>query len=459
MGCDEYKCSEVGFVLTKVDKYMQGRILSLSWPVVMEGLAAMLLNILITAMVGSLGAVALAGVGLANVIQISLFMTLAGAGVGASALVARETGAGDWQEVTRIIGQALLAGVAVSLGLTLAGLTLAKSLLSLIGAAPEVSRLAGDLVRILFLFTPFQLIMSIGNGALRGMGKTRLTFYNTIAVNSLAALAAAVLIFGWGPPAMGPYGASLGVGISYLAGALLVLTVLSRRENGGLRWRHIAAFRPDTVRRILDISWPTLLEQAALQGGRLAFTFMLAGVGTAQFAAHQIAVQVESISFMPGFGFSVAAMTLVGQNLGKGMARRADQYARLTCKIAFWGMTAMGCFIFIFARPLTSLFINDPEVIYWGALCVMISVLEQPTIGLNFVLGGALRGAGDTRWPMYVTTTGVWLCRLPLVYLFITVWGFPVTAAWYITACDFLVRSAILWRRFSSGKWRTVLLN
>jgi Na+-driven multidrug efflux pump len=159
------------------------------------------------------------------------------------------------------------------------------------------------------------------------------------------------------------------------------------------------------------------------------------------------------MSFMPGFGFAVASMTLVGQYLGKGMPHRAIQYAWLTNKIAFWSMAVMGGIIFLFAKPLTAFFIDDPQVVYWGSLCVMIAVLEQPTLALCFVLGGALRGAGDTRWPMYVTTIGVWLIRLPLVYLFITVWDCDIIAAWYITAGDFLFRSVILWRRFASQKW------
>lgn len=433
---------------------MNRQIIKLAWPVIFEGVVIVAVNVLITAMVGRLGAVPLAAVGLAVMMQFSTAMIFAAAGTGAAAIVARETGACHWQEVTKITGQAILLGAVLGIVLAILGLVAAEPLLRLTAAEPEVIGLAAGLLRIAFGFTPFFLMMSIGNAILRGMGQTRIAFYITIFSNSLSLLVSYILVFGYaGIPSLGANGAAWGLGISQLAGGLAALAVLCRRDTVGLTFRDVFTINKGIVKRIVDISVPAALEQLAMQGGRMVFAFMLAGVGAVQFAGHQIAVQIESMSFMPGFGFSVAAMTLVGQYLGKGMPHRAEQFAWLTNKIAFWSMTAMGIIIFVFAQPLAALFIDVPEVIHWGSLCVMIAVLEQPTIALCFVLGGALRGAGDTRWPMYVTTLGVWLFRLPLVYLFIVVWGYDVTAAWYITAGDFFIRSIILWWRFGSKKW------
>ncbi|SCM82832.1 putative efflux protein, MATE family [uncultured Sporomusa sp.] len=437
-----------------IKQYMNRQIIKLAWPVIFEGVVIVAVNVLITAMVGRLGAVPLAAVGLAVMMQFSAAMIFAAAGTGAAAIVARETGACHWQEVRKITGQAILLGSGLGIALAVLGLVMAKPILDLTAADPEINRLATVLVKISFGFTPFFLLMSIGNAILRGMGRTRIAFYITIFSNTLALIIAYTLVFGYaGMPALGPYGAAWGLGVSQLAGGLAALSVLRRRETVGLALRDILTVDKAVIQRIVAISVPAALEQLAMQGGRMVFMFMLAGVGAVQFAAHQIAVQIESMSFMPGFGFSIAAMTLVGQYLGKGMPHRAEQFAWLTNKIAFWSMAVMGVIIFVFARPLAALFIDDPAVIYWGSLCVMVAVLEQPTIALCFVLGGALRGAGDTRWPMYVTTLGVWLIRLPLVYVFIIVWGYDITAAWYITAGDFLIRSAILWRRFGSRKW------
>ena len=440
-------------MLVSMEDYMRRQIIKLAWPVILEGLGIMAVGVLLTAMVGRLGAVPLAAVGLATMLQFSTAMVFAAAGTGAAAIVARETGAGNWLEVRNITGQAILLGMVFGTGVAVIGWFGAEFVLNLTGAEPEVTSLAAGLVKITFLFTPLFLMMSIGNAILRGMGKTQTAFYITLVSNSLAIVIAYILVFGHGLPAMGPYGAAWGMGLSQLIGGLAVLLVLNRQHKVQLSWRQVLIIRSKVIARIMEISVPAALEQLAMQSGRIVFTFMLAGVGSLQFAAHQIATQVESMSFLPGFGFSVASMTLVGQYLGKKMPHRAIQFAWLTNKIAWLSMTVAGVVIFIFAKELTTLFIDDPQVIHWGALCVMIAVLEQPTLAICFVLGGALRGAGDTRWPMYITTMGVWLIRLPLVYLFIGVWGYDITAAWYITAGDFLIRAAILWWRFESKKW------
>lgn len=432
---------------------MRRQVIKLAWPVILEGAGIMAVGVLLTAMVGRLGAISLAAVGLANMLQFSTAMVFAAAGTGAAAIVARETGAGNWREVRSITGQAIMLGAVFGIILSVIGWFAAEYALKLTAAEIEVADLAVGLVKVLFLFTPMFLVMSIACATLRGMGKTKTAFGVTVFSNCLAILTSYILVFGQGVPAMGAYGAAWGLGISQLTGGITVLFVLNRQKKLQLSWRHILVLRSKTITRILDISVPAALEQLAMQSGRMVFTFMLAGVGALQFAAHQIAVQIESMSFLPGFGFSVASMTLVGQYLGKGMPHRALQFAWLTNKIACLIMAILGVTIFIFAEELATLFIDDAQVIHWGALLVMISVLEQPTLAVCFVLSGALRGAGDTKWPMYITTMGVWLIRLPLVYLFIGVWGYGITAAWYITALDYLLRAAVLWWRFNSKNW------
>lgn len=440
-------------MIVSIEDYMRRQIIKLAWPVILEGVGVMAVGVLLTAMVGRLGAITLASVGLANMLQFSTAMVFAAAGTGAASIVARETGAGNWREARNIIGQAVMLGMVLGIGLAIIGWLVAEYALKLTAAEPEVVTLAAGLVKILFVFTPLFLVMSIGCATLRGMGKTQLAFGVTAVSNSLAIGISYMLVFGQGVEAMGAYGVAWGLGISQFVGAIATLQVLIRQEKLQLSWRHILVIRGKVIKRILDISIPAALEQLAMQSGRMVFTFMLAGVGALQFAAHQIAIQIESMSFLPGFGFSVASMTLVGQYLGKGMPHRAVQFAWLTNKIACLSMAIFGVMMFVFAEQLAALFIDDAQVVQWGALCVMISVLEQPTLAVCFVLGGALRGAGDTKWPMYITTTGVWLVRLPLVYLFIGVWGYDITAAWYITAVDFLLRGIILWWRFDSKKW------
>ncbi|MEG6586564.1 MATE family efflux transporter [Dendrosporobacter sp. 1207_IL3150] len=438
-----------------IKRYMQIQIISLAWPVVLEMVWIMVVNILLTAMVGSFGAVALASVGLSGLVQFSTAMIFAAAGTGSSALISREWGAKNNHEVRVIAGQALQIGGILGILLSAVGFYIAPAFFVFTGAEQNIAELAGQLLRINFLSTPLFMIFAIGNAVLRGIGQTRTAFYISSFANTVVLIVSYILIFGLLSPALGAYGAAWGTCLGQAIGGIIVLVVLKFHKSICLDWTEIFIFRADVIKRILAISIPAALEQVSLQGGRIVFTLLLASVGSVQFAAHQIAMQVESISFMPGFGFSVAAMTLVGQYLGKGMTHRAVQYVWLTCKMAFGGMAVMGLVFFIFAEELTSLFINDPEVVFWGAICVKIAALEQITIAITYVFGGALRGAGDTKWPFYITTIGVWVVRMPLIYLFINVWHYDITAAWFITAGDFLVRSIILWWRFATSRWES----
>ena len=136
-----------------------------------------------------------------------------------------------------------------------------------------------------------------------GMGQTRLAFLITTASNVFALIASYMLIFGRGLPAIGPYGAIWGTVLSQFSGGVLVLIVLVRHESIRLRPGLMFCYRPAIIARIIAVSLPAALEQLALQGGRIVYTFMLAGVGAVQFAAHQIALQAESILLFAWFCF------------------------------------------------------------------------------------------------------------------------------------------------------------
>ena len=438
-----------------IKRYMQGQILQLAWPVVLEMFWVMVVNLCLTVMVGSFGAVALAAVGLATLVQFSTAMIFAATGTGSSAIIAREWGAGNYGEVRAVAGQALLIGTVLGILVAIAGVLAAPQLFLFTGADQAVAELAGQLLQINFMSIPLLMILAIGNAVLRGMGQTRTAFCISSVSNTITLIVSYLLIFGVIAPEVGAYGAAWGTSLGQTVGGILVIIVLKRHAKLGLSWESVSKVRTDVIRRIFNISIPAALEQLSMQGGRIFFTLLLAQVGAAQFAAHQIAMQIESISFLPGFGFSVAAMTLMGQNLGKRLPHRAIRYVWLTTHMTFTGMAVMGAVFFLFAEPLTKFFIADPAVIHWGVLCVKIAALEQVTIALTYVLSGALRGAGDTKWPMVVTTTGVWLVRMPLIYLFINVWHYDITAAWFITASDFFVRSSLVWWRFASNKWQS----
>jgi Na+-driven multidrug efflux pump len=155
-----------------------------------------------------------------------------------------------------------------------------------------------------------------------------------------------------------------------------------------------------------------------------------------------------------GVGLAAAIMPIVGQNLGRGSPQIAKRFTRFLIGAAIICMTATDMLVYLFTGQIIGSFITDIEVVNWTKVCMLLSILEQPTLAASLVLGSALRGAGDTRWPAYSTIIGMWLVRIPLTYLLIDHLGMSIAAAWLITAADFIVRSIILVLRFSLSDWR-----
>jgi putative MATE family efflux protein len=183
---------------------------------------------------------------------------------------------------------------------------------------------------------------------------------------------------------------------------------------------------------------------------------MVAHLGAVAYAAHQVAVAAESLSFMPGFGFSIAATTIVGQSLGAKEQVQASKSGWEALKLGLMIMVSIGLFFLILPHQIIKVFIPNPEVIELGASCLRIAAFEQPVIAVEMILSGALKGAGDTRWPLYSALVGNWLIRIPLVYLSVFVFHLPVTFVWIVTVIDFTVRSVIVLWRFKSGKWTAI---
>ena len=146
---------------------------------------------------------------------------------------------------------------------------------------------------------------------------------------------------------------------------------------------------------------------------------------------------------------------MVGQNLGRGLPHRAREYAVRCTQAAMIGMTGVGILFFIFAYELAGFFSSDPEVIEWAVLCIYWAATEQPTLAASLVLGGALRGTGDTRWPMLMTIIGIWGIRIPFMMVLASMGELTVSRTWIVTSADFLVRSMLLYWRFRKVKWRS----
>lgn len=415
----------------------------LAWPVICEECWLLLIGAGLTALAGRYGAVELAAFGLAGTVFSSLQLLCTALGTGVASLMAREVGAARWQEARRLAGQGLWLSFLLAPLLWYAMAALPQQFTA--ARLKTVTYMASELLRVVALFAPCCLLGAVGRRVLQAVGRADMAFAINGLSQTVALLAACLAAQGRLLPP-GVAGMVWGLGLGQATGALAVLASLGSCRGLSLRWGDVGGLRPAVLWRIVRVSMPVVLEQVALQGGFVVYTFLLAEVGAVQFAAHEIALQVEAVPLVLGSGLSVAALVLTGRYVGGGQIGAAVYSVRWLSRIGGAGMTALALAFWPVTGRAAALFSQDAAVVEWAALCIMLAVLEQPTMAAGMIWGSALRGAGDTRRPMYSAIAGMWLVRIPLGYLYISQWHYPITAAWFITAADHLVRSVLLRR-------------
>jgi putative MATE family efflux protein len=270
-------------------------------------------------------------------------------------------------------------------------------------------------------------------------------------VNCLHAAVAYPLIYGrWGLPALGVTGAGIAVGIAEGTG---VMYLLARCYP---YWRPPTRFRPDLLRTIWQVGWPVSGERIVQQAGILVYTKIVLLYGTVSYAAHQVGLSIESLSFLPGYGFAIAAATMVGQSIGAGKYTRAKLENWEANRLAALMMSAMGLIFFFFPYGLLRAFTHDEAVIELGTLFLKIVALIQIPLALTMVLAGSLRGAGDTQFIMVATTMGMWVVRVPLALL-TGVWlDLGVFYVWLAMIADWTLRMLLMLWRYRSERWKAI---
>lgn len=435
-------------------------IINLAWPVIAEKSSQTLTQIVDMMMVGRLGAVAIASVGLSMMplqYSIRLFHAL---NVGTTALVARFTGAGEKSQGGLVLQQSIILSLIIMFFLAITFYALAPQILDLMGAEQEVVIVGTGYLRILVPGFVFMLLRMVGTAALRGVGDTKTPMIVNIMVNVGNIIGNYLLIFGnLGFPEMGVNGAALATSLARAGGAIFLLYLMAKRHP--YLWQETwRSFRlnPRMIKRIARIGLPASAEQLIQRIAQVFFLRIVASLGTTAFAAHQIALKTESLSYMPGMGFAVAATALVGQNLGANKPEESRRSANSACLMAVTVMGFMGVIFYVFSDSFMLLFTDDPRIIELGATCLRIIAFAQIPMAVSFVYAWGLRGAGDTPPVFYATTVSAWVGRLGLGYLFVIVLDMGLAGAWYAMIADWLMRATFMGIRFFGGKWQKVVV-
>jgi putative MATE family efflux protein len=425
---------------------------TLAWPSIITNIFYATSSIVAIKVVGGLGPDAIAAAVTGQRVTFILQAVLTGVLAGSTALIARNWGAKNKEEAGIFFTRTVQLVLCIALITSAAIWQFAVPLVTFFGLKGEALTLSIEYLRSI---APFYIAFGCGLGlitALRAVGDVKTPMIIGVIMNLFAIFFMLVFVNGWlGFPEYGVRGAALGNGLSFLIGAILLIVFWLSNQ---LPVKYSSIFTLDTyrVREIFKVGLPAALEQVIFQGGITAFLILVALYGTEAYAAYGIGVQILSFSFVIGFGFSIAGATLVGQHLGAGDTDQARRAGWGAMRLSIVSMTFFGILISLFAEPLARFMINNDEVVRLSVIFIWLLGSMQPLMAIEFSLGGALRGAGDTKTPLMITLTCLLFIRVFLALIFFML-DASVEIIFSTLVADYIVKGFLYVARFRSNKW------
>ncbi|MGQ9503465.1 MAG: MATE family efflux transporter [Thermogutta sp.] len=448
-------------------------LLRLAWPVLGEQALAMAVGFSDTILTGHfLGETHLAAVNLMAYMLWLLYGLFSVVAIGTSALVARYVGARKFTMADRFLHQSLIVGMLISVPGALAAIAFGPEMVALLKLRGDSAAAAVRYWNIIAPMTPCIMISAVGIASLRGAGAMVHGLCIMAAVNVINIMVSWASCLGWGPfPRWGWDGIAFGTASGYFVGAAGTLFILgSGMIRLHLRWR---MFRPNAhlIRRLLRVGIPGGLDSLVLILCQLWFVSIINVLGDRAAAAHGVAIRIESLAFLPGAAFQVAAATMAGQYLGAGEPGKATRSVLAACLLGGLVMGLGGAVFYLGAFPLACMMLgqHQRDVAYLAAPLLRTIAFGIPPLALVMILTGALRGAGDTRWPLLFTLIGFLGVRIPAAYCLafhavsipwlgatFSSLGFGVLGAWYAMVMDLYVRAILTTWRFWHGGWKHI---
>jgi putative MATE family efflux protein len=433
-------------------------IWQLAFPSILGNLSYAVVGMVQTKFVGDLGAQALAAVGAGQRVFFAMQAVLMAVSAGTTALVARAWGAGDYREASRVTMASLVLAGVFAIVVAVVGLFYASNVAGVFGLDPDTLAMAADNIRWLCIFNLAFAVNFIMSAALRASGDAWSPLWVSGAVNVFNLPLLYVFIFGkYGFPQMGVAGAAVAAGLSFTLGGLVLVFLWVGQK---LRVKHTWTgwWRRERLRQLMHIGYPAAVEQVVFQAGFFIFLMLIGNFyGTEAFAAYNIGANLLMVCFTVGFGFSIAGSTLVGQHLGAGDHAGATASGWRALRLAIVSMGGLGVLVIYYAYDLAYFFIGDePLTVRYTVQMTRILGAMMPLLAVEFALGGALRGAGDTRFPLVATFLGLIGMRCGLAAI-ATYLGAPVVWVYAALIGDYVLKGIMLLWRFHSGRWRTVV--
>jgi putative MATE family efflux protein len=441
-------------------KEVYSSTMGVAWASIVESFLIALISMADTVMVSVVGEQAIAAVGLVNQPRFIVQCLVLSLNVAVTSIAARRKGEGDLYGAVSCLKQGLVLSAITSFALSILIYPLAEPFLIVTGAQSDTIGMASDYFRILLIGLPFNSISLTVSAALRGVGNTRASMNINLLANGVNLVLNYLLIGGnFGFPELGVVGAAIATVIGWLCG--FVLAFLSVADRGSflfLYTRDGCAPRKAMLASMYKVASGSFLEQLCMRAGFFVYARIIAGLGTMMFAAHQILINLMSLSFSFGEGFGIAATSLVGQNLGAKRPDLSIVYGKVCQRVSYISSAIIFFVLAFLGRPMLLLFTKDPGIISVGGTIMYIMGIIIFGQASQLIFMGALRGAGDTKYTAVVSMICIMLLRPILSYVLAYPLGLGLVGAWIGFMCDQFMRLLLTHRRFSSGDWVKIKL-
>lgn len=431
-----------------------------AWPSTVESFLVAIVGVIDTIMVGGLGDHAIAAVGLTNqpkFLGLAIFISL---NVAVSAIVARRKGENDRGNANTVLRQALTIAVILGVFVSIICVTFADPIIKFAGSNQQTHAESSAYFKIIMGGMIFQVISMAINAAQRGCGNTKIAMRTNIISNLVNICFNYILINGkFGFPRLEVKGAAIATILGTFCACLMSIHSITKNESFiCFRFASKSAklFDKQTIKSIWSIGSSTLAEQIFVRFGFLMYTMVVAKLGTIEFAAHQVGMNILSVSFSFADGLSVAAVALVGQSLGQKRIDLAKIYGGICQRIGVVCSVLLAVVYFIFGKNIYRAFSDTEQILVYGATIMnIISVILFLQIA-QVIYSGCLRGAGDTKFVALVSLISVAVVRPLVGYLLCYTFGFGLIGAWFGVVFDQATRLLLTNARFRAGKWMNI---
>ena len=440
-------------------KQMWGDIFRLAWPSAIELMLTSLIGVITMAMVSTLGKEVVSAVGITTQPIMIPQVVLQAFTVGGTALVARAIGQKDSVTVRSASEQTMFLSILFGVLMGVLMYYCGGTFILWMGATEDYASLAELYMRWCAVGGIFQAVSMAVSSLLRGAGRTRLSMHFSMAANIVNVIVGFTLINGFGPfPALGLLGAAIAQLAGKFVGCLYALVILFFTRDLPVKpWvRNMFLPKRGVIARICRIGVSSALEQLVMRVGVILFTVYIIHLGTAEYAAHNIASTIHIYVVNFGMAVSVALISLVGQNLGKGRPDIAEKYFTESMKVCFVISVILMIPLLAIPQYIARVFTNEPDVVMNIVTALRILAFLAFAQILQICISGGLRGGGDTKWPLIATIVGVLGMRMILGYLFIVRFQWGLAGAWWCWFLDQVARAVIIYFRFRGGKWKNI---